>query len=129
MASCDNKKVVSEKECVKPEVVVGLKRAPMAISMRQMFDQMMATKHTMERGSFIADSLPSEAFWVLTPTDSAVLVPDFFERASRWEAVKNRLATQTKADTASFNAVVTSCISCHQEYCVGPIKKIKKLYF
>ena len=129
MAACDNKIVEQEQQCAKPEMVVGLKRAPMAVSMRQMYDQMLAAKRTLERGTFVSDSLPKEAFWTLTPTDSTVLVSDFFERANAWEITKNKLMAHPKVDTTMYNAVISSCISCHQEYCVGPIKKIKKLYF
>jgi outer membrane murein-binding lipoprotein Lpp len=30
--------------------------------------------------------------------------------------------------TIYFNSMINSCVSCHQQYCPGPIKKIKKLH-
>lgn len=48
------------------------------------------------------------------------------------EYLKNLAAlykTPVAEQKVQFNLVVTNCITCHQSFCPGPVKRIKKLYF
>jgi len=61
------------------------------------------------------------------PTDLSVKTPEF-------DAFNKSLISQAKAlkesaenQTEGFNQLVNSCVACHQSFCPGPIKRIKKL--
>lgn len=124
LAACESKQQASEDEnCVKPGS--PMKMAPMAIAMRTMHAQSVQIKTAIDQGK--TPTVPvAEQFWKVEPTDSTVLTEDFFERAKLWETAWNNLRLAPTAD--KHDAMLNTCMNCHQEYCVGPMKKISKVY-
>jgi len=62
-----------------------------------------------------------------TPTDASVRGEVFDTSAKAFLATLDKFYTEKENQVENFNLVVHACIACHQNYCPGPIKKIKKL--
>ena len=58
-------------------------------------------------------------------TDNAVFIP--FAQ-SYIANVENFYAVEKSERVHAYNNMVNMCISCHQHFCGGPIKRIEKLY-
>lgn len=64
------------------------------------------------------------------PTKSDIQDPAFHGMAKYYqENLDAFLNTEdVNLSTASYNNLISACITCHQSYCTGPIPTIKKLY-
>ncbi len=62
-----------------------------------------------------------------TPTDAGVKGEVFDTSAKAFLATLDKFYKEKENQVENFNLVVNACIACHQNYCPGPIKKIKKL--
>jgi hypothetical protein len=61
------------------------------------------------------------------PTDSTVKGAVFDTSAKAFLATMDKFYSEKENQVENFNLVVNACVACHQNYCPGPIKKIKKL--
>lgn len=116
-------------ECKKPVNPNG--DAPLAILMRKMAAWGEETHKNLSNG----DNLPPvnmEEFNTLitaTPTDSTVKGEPYTGYAKSWLAsVENLYKSDKTTQARLFNAVITQCVTCHESYCQGPIKRINKLF-
>ncbi len=113
----------------KTSAFVHYQMSEMALLMEQMYVDNMRIKAAILAEDTIADSLPSyylnlEKATLTDPTDRDLFFTtqlNLFLRAQRlvYEEPQNR--------KQHFNAMVESCIACHQVKCGGPIERIKKL--
>lgn len=62
-----------------------------------------------------------------TPTDASVKTEVFTTSAKAFEQTLDKFYTEKGNQVENFNLMVNACVACHQNYCPGPIKKIKKL--
>lgn len=101
---------------------------PMALMMRQMAANADTIKNMLLRGE-VVDSLnfPFIRFYLVEPTDPNVLEPQFFENARLHQLAYKELFTHKTEQKKYYNLLINSCINCHQTYCSGPLKRIKKL--
>jgi hypothetical protein len=102
---------------------------PMALMMRQMALNADSMRAQLIRGEFI-DSLkyPFLRFYMVEPTDPEVLQPQFYENARLFQLTyKNQFHVSQKEQISAYNATIAACIHCHESYCNGPLKKIRKL--
>jgi hypothetical protein len=123
------KAIVQEDEsCIAPTIIDPNNTKPMALMMRQMATNSDSIRQAILRGQRL-DSLefPFMRFFLVEPTDPSILEPQFYEHAASHQIVYQKLFEADDLHTA-YNAMIESCITCHQNYCSGPIKKIKKLY-
>lgn len=60
------------------------------------------------------------------PTRPAVQGPEF-EAFARYY-IKMNEDVYSDPNIENYNSLVESCVACHQEFCPGPIKTIKKLH-
>ena len=60
------------------------------------------------------------------PTRPAVQGPEF-ESFARYY-IKMNEDVYSEPSIENYNSLVESCVACHQEFCPGPIKTIKKLH-
>ncbi len=118
-SSCDNETIMDPNN---PK--------PMALLMRALVANADTIKSKLMSGKTVnSTQFPLIKFWLVEPTNPEVLEPKFFENARLFsESYKqifltNENATQIKA----FNAVIGKCINCHESYCSGPLKRIRKL--
>jgi cytochrome c556 len=130
--SDEQKSEVPEKKVVKkvwkPEEV---KSSELALLMRAMWDSSMVRKGQIESGEnvFAYGDLFKEIHSA-NATDPTVLTETFYAFAEVYqqnmEAVDAAQSSEEKK--TAFNNLVNTCVTCHQQYCQGPIPKIKKLY-
>jgi hypothetical protein len=75
------------------------------------------------------DSLkyPFIRFYLVEPTDPKVLEPVFYENARLFQEAYIELFNHPKEQSKYYNAMVGKCINCHEMYCSGPLKRIRKL--
>ena len=62
-----------------------------------------------------------------TPTEASVKTEIFTNSAKAFEQTLDKFYAEKENQVENFNLVVNACVACHQNYCPGPIKKIKKL--
>ncbi|MBL7765343.1 MAG: hypothetical protein JNJ58_04575 [Chitinophagaceae bacterium] len=101
---------------------------PMALMMRTMANYCDSMRLEIKAGKKV-DSIryPLMPFWTAEPTDSSVLETLFFDNAKIIESAWHALMTDTAHQAARYTAVVDACVHCHQSYCSGPLRRIKKL--
>ena len=101
---------------------------PMALMMRQMVINADSMKQRIMRNE-VLDSLqfPFIKFYLVEPTDPNVLEPNFFEKSRLHQAAYLELFKHPKEQIKYYNLMIASCVSCHKDYCSGPLKRINKL--
>lgn len=101
---------------------------PMALMMRAIYEQSSAMRGKVEAGEALDSSFYRfMEFHELEPTDSTVLVEVFYEHNEDFKKAFEDLLKASNKDT--YNAMLTQCVSCHEDFCPGPIKRINKLRF
>ncbi len=101
---------------------------PMALMMREMAKNAQLIKELIAKGEQV-DSLkfPFIRFYLVEPTDPSVLEPQFYENARLFQEAYKALFKHPKEQTKYYNLVIGKCVNCHQSYCSGPLKRIRKL--
>lgn len=101
---------------------------PMALMMRQMAANADSIKATIMRGEK-PDSLkyPFIRFYLVEPTDPNVLQPQFFENARLFQTAYRDLMSAKTDHKQYYNLMINACVKCHEQYCSGPLKRIRKL--
>jgi hypothetical protein len=102
---------------------------PMALMMRQMADEAQAMREKIIAGKRItAEQFPFIRFHLVEPTDPEVLQPQFFENARLFQlSYKDLMAAEAPQQKDLYNLYINNCVKCHEQYCSGPLKRIKKL--
>lgn len=102
---------------------------PMALMMRQMADNAQAMKELVLKGEVVSGrQFPFTRFHLVEPTDPDVLVPQFYENARLFqEAHKALINAQPGQQKEMYNLYINKCIGCHENFCSGPLKRIRKL--
>lgn len=104
----------------------------LALLMREIHEDAKSWREALNKGTFEQDSISVYKLLVeSTPTDEAVEGPIFDGFALNYQLALDSLMQAKNIDLAKvkYNNLVTACITCHQTYCPGPVKTIKKLYF
>jgi hypothetical protein len=104
------------------------KASPMAAAMRAMADQAEAMRAWIVSDSSNRPARPAWAmmpFEAQRPTDTTVLVEEFFEKAKAYHEAHRLVGQQPTAQ--HFDALIARCIACHQSHCPGPLKRINRL--
>ncbi len=101
---------------------------PMALMMRSMAANADSIKVKILRGEKL-DSLqfPFLRFYLLEPTDKDVLEPQFYKHARVFQKTYYELFQHPTEQKKYYNLYIGKCISCHQNYCSGPLKRINKM--
>ncbi|WP_430613005.1 hypothetical protein [Flavobacterium sp. JP2137] len=105
------------------------KMSEMALLMEQMYVDNSRIKEAILADEAVADSLPAHYLRLLgatmtDPTDRDLFFNTQAELFLKAQRLVYEEPTQRKEH---FNAMVESCIACHQVKCGGPIERIKKL--
>ena len=127
----DNVNVVEEKECqTKVEIINPNGDSELALLMRKMYLDADAVKQLIvNKEGGISDKFIAELEKVHTanPTDKNIKTPEFKAFNELLILQAKSLKNSTKNKVEDFNILVNRCIDCHQSFCPGPIKRIKKL--
>lgn len=101
---------------------------PMALMMRQMADDAQAMRDLILSGKPVTEAkFPFNRFYLVEPTDTNVLEPQFFENARLFQVAYKEMMAHPKDQKAHYNAYIAKCVSCHESYCSGPLRRIRKL--
>lgn len=120
----------SAKVCLIPDSINPNGTSELAILMRQMTDHAEKIKIKIEQGEPL-DSFPQSQrkIHAAVPTDSAVHTTVFSSLATHYLSSLEQLYASSEAGrTNTYNTLVNSCIACHNEFCKGPVKRIKKMF-
>ncbi|MDA9563731.1 hypothetical protein N9R81_03525 [Flavobacteriales bacterium] len=101
----------------------------MTLLMRTMFNNYVTLKDSIINGNSIDRGLFSEVHRIhrAVPTDSTIMGPVFEGMATNYLNTVDSLLLAESKHEMYFNISVQSCLGCHQEFCPGPMDKIKKL--
>jgi len=120
----------SEKEEQKAEpVLTNLQEAPLAILMREMFLDMEEIKISVESGKAIKNYLKKHnGIMTARATDPKVKDMSFDLMAKGYmESLRVLENSSPELLLANYKILYSYCISCHENKCPGPIKKITNL--
>lgn len=102
----------------------------LALLMRKMFEEGEDIKKliTNNEGNITEGYIAElERIHTATPTDTEVKTPEFEAYTKLMIDEANLLFSNDSNRVQGFNNLVNRCINCHQSFCPGPIKRIKKL--
>jgi thioredoxin-related protein len=122
-------KTESQTECKSEETIKDPNNPkPMALMMRTMVSYCDSMRLDINAGKRV-DSIkyPLMPFWDAEPTDSANLVDLFYDNAKDFAAHYRALMSDTNHQKENYTAVINSCVNCHNSFCSGPLRRIKKL--
>lgn len=128
-ASCSKDK----KECSKDVEISPINPngdSELALLMRKMYDDADAIKKliTNNEGNITQEYIDElERIHTATPTDANVKTPEFEAYTKLMIEQANALFSSKENKAEGFNSLVNRCVECHQVFCPGPIKKIRKL--
>lgn len=111
-------------------VVNGVERSELALTMRDMYDQMKLVKDSLKAGVAVQTNYLER--YKRIHTDRAT-EPEKIDEVyngmatlfiSKYEAFERAVDTNK---VEAFNQMLDACLACHQHKCPGPVKAIKKL--
>ena len=133
--ACSSEQPKSEELCETETVEVSPINpngdSELALLMRKMYDDAEVIKQAIieKKGTITSDYINQLAeVHSAIPTDKDVKTPEFKSYTELLIAKAENLSELDTNRVEGFNNLVGSCIECHQSFCPGPIKKIKKLY-
>lgn len=115
--------------CSKP-VFDEYKASELAVLMRKMDADMNTLRDKILHQQFSSDSLQFDYSNIktATPTDPTVKTDIFAGMADAFLLNMEKLKSHGGNDPGSiFNAAVSSCLTCHEQFCPGPMVRIRKL--
>jgi len=100
---------------------------PMALMMRLMAANADSMRSQLLRGETLdSNQYAFIKFYLVEPTDPNVLEPQFFENARMFQSSYHELFKHPKEQKKYYNLMINACINCHESYCSGPLKRIRK---
>lgn len=126
-AKSEQVETTQEEEEWVPEVY---KTSELAELMRKMHTNHMNLKQKIEQGEVNLAKENDYAFiHKATPTDPNDDTPLFHTYADAYLIADSMVFTsKTTSDYKNnFNAMINSCVACHENFCLGPINKIELL--
>ncbi|MCH7401981.1 hypothetical protein ACFOUP_15785 [Belliella kenyensis] len=103
--------------------------APLALLMREMFEDMEKIKIAVAEGEEIKSYIEKhKQLLTATPTDAAVKTEQFNSMAMAYLANLKQLEQSNESNQLeNYKSLVSTCLACHSNYCPGPIKRINLL--
>jgi len=120
----------SDSSCSSETIMDPNNAKPMALMMRALVKNTSEMREKLKAGETLETAkYPLVRFWLVEPTDPDVLEPQFFENARLFSESYKKLsaAHDNASQIKAYNAVSGMCINCHESYCSGPLKRIRKL--
>lgn len=125
LIACGQQEAATEKVVVRKKQQLT-EAKPMAMMMRAIYEQSKDMRGRVIEGEGLDSSFYHfMAFHELEPTDSTVLIDVFYNHNEDFKAAFEKLLRSSNKET--YNAMLTQCVSCHEDFCPGPIKRINKL--
>ena len=122
------KKIEKNEACEQPAIKDPNDVKPMALMMRTMANYCDTMRLKINKGEQVDSvSFPLMPFRNAEPTDSSVLGTLFSDNATRFENAYRKLMQDKANQKENYTAVVAECTNCHNSFCSGPLKRIRKL--
>jgi hypothetical protein len=110
-------------------VINGVGRSELALTMRNMYDQMKLVRNSIERGVEIKSNYLEK--YRSIHSDRATEPEKIDETYQAMAALFLKQYKAFESDSTNritaFNSMLDGCLACHQQKCPGPIKVINKL--
>jgi hypothetical protein len=104
------------------------KDSELAILMRDVVENTEKVKNQIVNGEEIDFFIEFEKMHSATPTDLDVRADGQFTLfAEKYIETATELINSERNKTALYNNMIQACVSCHEQICPGPVKRIKKL--
>jgi hypothetical protein len=130
-ASSDSTAVINEMDsasCSNETIMDPNNPKPMALMMREMVKNADRMKSKLEKGEKLDSAdFPFLRFYLVEPTDPNVLEPQFFENARLFQESYKAIFAHEQEQRKYYNLMISRCVKCHESYCSGPLKRIRKL--
>jgi hypothetical protein len=103
--------------------------AELALLMRSMFDDGMRMKADIMAGKKTTSQQDYKRMHTATATQpEETTTPEYKLFAAAYEAAMEDLnAAPAGEQRGPYTHVVNTCIQCHQQFCTGPIRRIRKM--
>lgn len=113
----------------KPKPVNPNGDSELAIIMREMAEWTEACKAAIESNGAIPGKPQSiERIHTAKRTDETIDASMFNSMATLYEgAVQSFITSDTSKRVTAFNAMVSACAGCHENFCHGPLVRINKM--
>ncbi|HAW19757.1 MAG TPA: hypothetical protein DCX14_06205 [Flavobacteriales bacterium] len=110
-------------------IVNGVERSELALTMREMYDQMKTVRDSLARGEEIQTKFLSRFKSIHTDhaTEPEKIDDVYNGMASSFLTSYERFEESDTNRVEAFNQMLDACLACHQQKCPGPIKAINKL--
>lgn len=96
--------------------------------MREMHAELRDARKFIKTEEEVPDSIWSDFAHLVTAKSTKGMVKDPTHFNGYAQVFLTRVSElKENPDVAKYNAVIDNCLACHQQYCQGPIPKIKKL--
>ncbi|MCO6163033.1 hypothetical protein [Flavobacterium sp. NRK F7] len=127
LSSCNQKEAATEKQ--EEEAFKMYEFSEMAGLMEQFYAENNKLKQQIVNGDTLG-SFPSYFASIHTVDLTTASDRDAFfnEQAQKFIEAEQLIFTDSLNRKEHFNAAIDACIACHQQKCLGPIPRIKKLY-
>jgi len=126
----DNTDTKNNKDVESSEVLM-YEPSNLVILMRQIEGNLAHIKTVLDKGNPVSSDSHQEFSGIFTEAPSEDVVRDSSYMEIGRQFLDNYEQIFIASDKGSlrhlFNSTISSCISCHQNRCPGPIKRIKKL--
>lgn len=110
-------------------MVNGVVRSELAKTMRDLYNQLKITRDSLRDGYSVSTSLIAEVEGIHTdtPTEADKTDETYHAYADLFISAYKTFEVDTSGQVAAYNAMIETCVACHQQKCPGPVKTIKKL--
>lgn len=110
-------------------MVNGVERSELALTMRQMYDQMKPVADSLRKGLPVTVDYLERYQSIHTdhPTDPKKTDEAYQAMAASFLEVYEAFENARENRTQAFNKMIDACLGCHQQKCPGPMKTIRTL--
>lgn len=110
-------------------IINGVERSELALTMREMYDQMKLVHDSLKAGKQIHTDYLSRYKSIHTDvaTEPEKIDEVYDGMAANFLTSYENFEKDTNDKAATFNLMLDACLACHQQKCPGPIKAINKL--
>ena len=110
-------------------IINGVERSELALTMRDMYNQMKLVHDSLKAGKEIQTDYLSRYKSIHTDvaTEPEKVDEVYSGMASNFLSTYENFEAATDNKPATFNLMLDACLACHQQKCPGPIKAINRL--
>lgn len=103
--------------------------APLALLMREMYEDMESIKMAIDNKEDIASYIEEHKSLLTAEPTKPEVQNQTYEHMGKAYLEQLELLENAEGEALldGYKALVSNCLACHQQFCPGPIKRIEKL--